>query len=88
MSRGVPHITDVSLPDAPAAALAALESSGLAEAVAAIGEKVTAVIVSFGDGSVYRYENVPVMIAIGVKTDPEGQFQNIRHWPGGYYRVR
>jgi hypothetical protein len=84
MSKGKVHIVSVSIPELPAIAAAALETGGLAEAVASLGAKVT-VIVTFGDGSVYEYPNVPAALAVGVKANP-GSFPTIRYWPG-YHRV-
>jgi hypothetical protein len=85
MSKGVPHITNVDIPDIPAMALGALEG-GLASVFASAGMTVT-VIVSFGDGKVYEYPDVLTSLALAVQTDPEGAFPNIRFWPG-YHRIR
>jgi hypothetical protein len=80
-----PHIVDVSIPDIPVMMSEALEG-GLASVVASAGMTVT-VIVSFGDGRVYEYPDVPTPLALAVQTDPEGAFPNIRYWPG-YHRIR
>ncbi len=84
MSKG-PHIVSVELPDVSASALIALESEGLAQAVSAAGELLD-VLVTFGDGSQYRYPRVPASLALAVKSDPEGAFPNIKFWPG-YHRI-
>jgi hypothetical protein len=86
VSHGRQHIVDVSIPEMAAVAVMALAEGNLAGAVSAVGERVT-VIVTFGDGSAYKYPEVPAIIALSVKSDPEGQFQNIRFWPG-YRRLR
>jgi hypothetical protein len=80
-----PHITNVDIPDIPVMVLEALEG-GLASVIASAGMTVT-VIVSFGDGRVYEYPDVPTSLALAVKNDPEGAFPQIRFWPG-YHRIQ
>jgi hypothetical protein len=80
-----PHIVNVSIPAMTAIVASALLEGNLAAVVDGLGSTVT-VIVSFGDGSVYRYPDVPALTAAGVARDPEGHFENIRYWPG-YRRI-
>jgi hypothetical protein len=72
-----PHIIAVSLSDLPSDEGSVLSSIGGS----------TTVIVSFGDGSVYRYPRIPTSLALAFQSDPEGTFQNIKFWPG-YARIR
>lgn len=85
MSHGRQHIIAVDLPELPLALIAAAAEGPLAVLGEALGG--TDVIVSFGDGSVYEYPNVPASIALAVKSDPEGAFGTVRYWPG-YRRIR
>ena len=86
MSRGTPHIVDVSIPQLPLAVASALEGGEIG-AVAEMAGLSFDIVISFGDGSVYRYPSVPASIAAGLKMDPEGTFPTIRYWPG-YSRIR
>jgi len=84
MSRSVPHIVGVSLPDLP---LMALEIEGVPQSAGIGTTGGTTVVVRFGDGSVYRYPRVPLSLALALRDDPEGAFPNIKFWPG-YVRIR
>ena len=88
MSKGRgPHVTNVTIPELGAVAASALLEGNLASAVAAVGERVT-IFVTFNDDSVYRYDEVPAVIALSVQADPNGgAFESIKFWPG-YRRVR
>jgi hypothetical protein len=86
MSHGV-HIVSVDLPDVPFRIAEALESEGLGAMAAAAGLGAVTVVVTFGDGKVYEYPNVPIIFAAAVKADPEGSFPTIKFWPG-YRRVQ
>lgn len=87
MSRGTIHIVSVDLPDVPFRIAEALESGELGALSAAAGFGAVTVVVTFGDGKVYEYPNVPIRFAAAVKFDPEGSFETIRYWPV-YRRVQ
>lgn len=86
MSHGRQHIADVSCPEMSSVVVMAIAEGNIAGAVAATGKPVD-VIITFGDGAIYSYPNVPAFIAVAVMSDPESNFQTIRFWPG-YHKVR